>query len=147
MICPICHNKETKVIDKRDSEEQNVTRRRRECLDCKFRFTTYEKIEKLAIKVRKRDGALQDYDREKMINGLILCAEKRLSKEEIEKLVDDIEACILPRKTNEVASVELGRMVLDRLKLADKISYLRFASVFLDFADVNELKKEIEKLE
>lgn len=147
MVCPFCHSKETRVVDKRDNEEVSITRRRRECLSCENRFTTYERVEKLAIKVRKKDGSSQDYDREKLINGVVVCAEKRLSREDIEKIVDDLEAKLTSRKASEISSVELGKMVLDQLKDRDKIAYLRFASVFLDFDSVDELKDEINKIE
>ncbi len=147
MQCPFCKTKETKVIDKRDSEDGTVSRRRRECTECKNRFTTYEKIESLSIKVVKSDGTLQDYDRSKLIRGVGICAQKRLSPDEIEKFVDDIEMAILNRKSTKISSSEIGRLVLNKLKEIDKVAYLRFASVFLEFEDVNEFKDELKKLE
>ncbi len=147
MICPFCSNKDTKVIDKRDSIEDKVTRRRRECNGCKKRFTTYERIEDLKIKVVKKDGTLQDYKREKLERGIRISAQKRIPDEEIEKIVDDIEMKILNRKTNKVAASDLGRMVLTRLKHMDKVAYMRFASVFLDFGDINEFRSELKKIE
>ena len=147
MQCPFCKTKETKVIDKRDSEDGTVSRRRRECTECKNRFTTYEKIESLSIKVVKSDGTLQDYDRSKLISGVGICAQKRLSSDEIEKFVDDIEMAILNRKSTKISSSDIGRLVLNKLKEIDKVAYLRFASVFLEFEDVNEFKDELKKLE
>lgn len=146
MICPYCKATETKVIDKRDSEDGTVSRRRRECLECKNRFTTYEKIESLSLKVVKSDGSLQDYDRSKLIRGVGISAQKRMSAEEIEKLVDDIEMAILNRKSTKISSSDIGRMILSKLKDKDKVAYMRFASVFLEFEDVGEFKKELEKL-
>jgi transcriptional repressor NrdR len=147
MYCPYCQNTETKVVDKRDSDDKSVSRRRRECLSCGKRFTTYEKVEDLKIKVVKKDGRIEDYDRTKLEKGIKISAQKRISEEEIDKIVDDIEIRILNRKTNKVAASDIGRLVLTRLKHTDKISYLRFASVFLDFENLEEFKSEINKLD
>ena len=147
MFCPYCQNKDTRVIDKRDSEDEPVSRRRRECLKCKKRFTTYERIQDISIKVVKKDGTLQDYDREKITRGVTIAAQKRISDEEVEKIIDDIEMRILNRKSNKVAASDIGRMVLTRLKGADKIAYMRFASVFLEFEDLTEFQEELKKLE
>lgn len=146
MFCPYCQHKETRVVDKRDSDDDPVSRRRRECLNCEKRFTTYERIEDIRIKVVKKDGTLQDYDREKISRGVYISAQKRLPDDEVEKIVDDIEMRILNRKSNKVAASDIGRMVLTRLKSADKVAYLRFASIFLDFEDINEFKRELKKL-
>lgn len=147
MVCPFCKAKETKVIDKRDSEDGTVSRRRRECSNCKKRFTTYEKIESLSIKIVKSDGSLQDYDRAKLVRGIGISVQKRLTRDEVEKIVDDIEMKILNRRSTKISSSDIGRLVLNRLKSRDKVAYLRFASVFLEFEDVNEFKKELEKLQ
>lgn len=147
MVCPFCTNKETKVIDKRDSIEEKVTRRRRECISCKKRFTTYERLEEIKIKVIKKDGTIQDYDREKVERGVKISSQKRISDEEVDRIVDEIEMRILNRKTNKVAASDIGRMVLTRLKHTDKIAYMRFASVFLDFGDIKEFSEELKKIE
>jgi len=146
MLCPYCHNTETRVIDKRDSEDSPVSRRRRECQKCGKRFTTYERVEILSVKVVKKDGTLQDYDRDKITRGISISSQKRLTEEEIEKIVDDIEVRILSRKSSKVAASDIGRMVLTRLKLADKVAYMRFASIFLDFENIAEFKKELKKI-
>lgn len=147
MICPYCKNKDTKVVDKRDVEDEPVSRRRRECLACKKRFTTYERVESITLKVVKKDGSIQDYDREKLILGITNCSKGRVEEYDIDKIVDDIEFRLMNRKSSEVSTGDIGRLVLTRLKNKDTISYLRFASVFLDFTDVNEFKDEIKKLE
>lgn len=146
MICPYCHHNETRVVDKRDSDDGAVSRRRRECVKCGKRFTTYERIESLNVKVVKKDGSIQDYNREKLLKGVKISAQKRLSNEEIESLVDDIEMRILNRKSSRVAASDIGRMVLTRLKNTDQVAYMRFASIFLDFEDLDEFKKELEKI-
>ncbi len=147
MFCPYCKNKETKVIDKRDLDDEPVSRRRRECLRCKKRFTTYERIEEIKIKVVKKDGKVQDYDREKLARGIRISAEKRIPDDEVEKIIDDIEMRIMNRKSNKIPASDIGRMVLTRLKHVDKVAYMRFASVFLDFDGLDEFKEELEKLD
>ncbi len=135
------------MVDKRNSDDEPVSRRRRECLGCEKRFTTYERIQELAIKVVKKDGIVQDYDREKLTRGIMISAQKRISDEEIEKIVDDIEMRILNRKSNKVAASDIGRMILTRLKHTDKVAYMRFASVFLELGDIEEFKNELKKIE
>lgn len=147
MMCPYCREKETRVIDKRDSEETFVSRRRRECISCQKRFTTYERVEELKIKVIKKDGSIQDYDREKLHRGIEISSEKRIPDDVLEKIVDEIELKILNRKSNGVPASDIGRMVLTRLKHLDKVAYLRFASVFLDFEGIDEFKEELKKIE
>lgn len=147
MFCPYCKNKETKVVDKRDSDDEPISRRRRECLKCKKRFTTYERIEEIKIKVVKKDGSIQDYDRDKLERGIRISSQKRISDEEIDKIVEEIEARIINRKTNKVAASDIGRMILTRLKHTDKVAYMRFASVFLDFDGVEEFKEELKKID
>jgi transcriptional repressor NrdR len=147
MVCPYCKKPNTKVVDKRDVEDEPVSRRRRECLSCRKRFTTYERVESIDLKVVKKDGSLQQYNREKLILGIGTCTKERLETERIEKIVDDIEFRLMNRKSTEVSTGDIGRMVLTRLKNEDTVSYLRFASVFLDFKDVEEFKNEISKLE
>lgn len=146
MQCPYCRHTETRVVDKRDSDDESVSRRRRECVNCGKRFTTYERIEILSVKVVKKDGSLQDYDKEKLHKGILISAQKRLSDEEIEKIVDDIEMRILNRRSSKVSASDIGRMVLTRLKNYDKVAYMRFASVFLDFDDINEFRNELDRI-
>jgi transcriptional repressor NrdR len=147
MICPYCKNDETKVLETRDVEDEPVSRRRRQCLKCSKRFTTYERVESIKLKVVKKDGSLQDYNREKLILGISTCSKDRVDDTEVERIVEDIEFRLMNRKSTEISTGDIGRMVLTRLKSADTISYLRFASVFLDFKDVEEFRTEIKKLE
>jgi len=148
MRCPYCNHSKSSVLESRDSEDGQVTRRRRECIKCKKRFTTYERVEIIDLKVIKKDGNKEDFDRVKLRYGIKLACEKRnLSDEELEKLIEDIELRLLNRKSVEVSSSDIGRMVLTRLKKFDPVAYLRFASVFLEFDDINEFKKQINKLE
>lgn len=147
MLCPYCKHSETKVLETREAESESVTRRRRECLKCEKRFTTFEKVESIKLKVVKKDGSIQEYNRDKIARGLRITCEKRLEEEEILKIVDEIEYKLLNRKSTTVSTGDIGRMILTRLKNKDNISYLRFASVFLDFGSVEEFKDEIQKLE
>lgn len=147
MLCPYCIRDQTSVLESRDSEDGTVTRRRRKCLKCSKRFTTYERVEVIDLKVVKKDGSLESFDREKIRKGIQLACEKRdVSEEEIEKVVDDIELRLLNRKSTEISSSDIGRMVLTRLKKLDKVAYLRFASVFLEFESVGEFKKIIKEI-
>lgn len=146
MICPYCKKNTTRVVDKRDLEDEPVSRRRRECTNCKKRFTTYERIESIDLKVVKKDGSLQDYSRDKMKLGIMTCTKNRLDTEVVEDIVDDIETKLLNRQSTQVSTGDIGRMVLTRLKSTDAVSYLRFASVFLEFENVEEMEKEIRKL-
>ena len=147
MHCAKCGYEESKVIDSRSIEEGNSIRRRRECLNCSFRFTTYEKIEFTPIIVIKRNGLREQFDREKMLNGILRSCEKRpISLEQIEKIVDDIELELNNSMLREVESNRLGEMVMDRLKPIDEIAYVRFASVYRQFKDINEFKEELNKL-
>ena len=145
MICPYCNNLETKVTDKRDSNE--ITRRRRECLKCEKRFTTYERIE-LDLGVIKKDGKKETFDRNKLYKGIVKSLEKRnLSGEEIDSLVSEIEAKIYRvAKDKDIKSSKIGEIIMDKLKKIDKVAYIRFASVYRDFADVDDFKKEIKIL-
>lgn len=146
MKCAYCGDLETKVVDSRDTEEGWV-RRRRECEKCRKRFTTYEKVESLKLTVLKKDGRSEDYSREKVKSGIMKASEKRpISEEQVESLVDDIEMKLLNRKTAEVSSANIGQTILSRLKRLDKVAYLRFASVFLDFENLDDFKKEINQL-
>lgn len=147
MLCPFCKDKNTKVVDKRDSDEVSITRRRRECTSCGKRFTTYEKAESPTMKVLKKDGSLQHFDKEKIVKGIKIAAQKRISDEEIEAMADEIEIKILNRKSPKVSASDIGRMVLNRLKKVDKISYIRFASVYLGFEGIEDFKSAIREIE
>ena len=147
MHCLKCGCEESKVVDSRMVEESNSIRRRRECLDCKNRFTTYERIEFTPIMVIKKNGVRQQFDRDKIINGMIRSCEKRpVSTQTIEKAVDELEAELNNNMVREIDSTEIGEMVIKKLKELDEIAYVRFASVYRQFKDISEFKKEINKL-
>ena len=147
MHCLKCGCEESKVIDSRMVEESNSIRRRRECLNCKNRFTTYEKIEYTPIIVIKKSGERQQFNRQKIINGLIKACEKRpVSLEQIEKIVDDTEMEINNSLDKEIESAKIGELVIKRLRAIDEIAYVRFASVYRQFKDINEFKKELNRL-
>lgn len=141
--CPYCSFDETRVVDKRDHEDS--TRRRRECLKCNKRFTTYERAEVNLIVVKK-DGTRERYDRNKLLTGIVKACEKRpISQETIEKIVDDIEA-ELRGYGREASSRDIGELVMDKLKKIDKVAYIRFASVYREFSDLAEFEKELRLL-
>lgn len=147
MKCPYCSHPETRVVDKRTSEDLTVARRRRECQKCTKRFTTYERLERIELKVEKKDGRIENYEREKIKSGILKATEKRpVTEEQIEALIDDIEERLLNRKSTQISTSDIGRMVLTRLKKLDKVAYLRFASVFLEFENLDEFKKEMKGL-
>lgn len=147
MRCPYCTSSEVSVLESRDSEDGEVTRRRRKCGKCGKRFTTYERVEVIDLKIVKKDGNREEFNREKIRRGLKLACEKRqVALEDLEKIIDDIELRFLNRKSTEISSSDVGRMILTRLKKLDKIAYLRFASVFLEFDSVAAFKKEIQEL-
>jgi len=143
MNCPFCGCVETKVTNKRDSQE--TIRRRRECLKCGKRFTTYEHIE-IEITVIKKDGRRESYSREKLKNGIIKACEKRpISREDIEKAVTEIEEKLM-KKGGEITSKTIGEFVMKALRKIDKVAYIRYASVYRDFKDLNDFKEEIKEL-
>jgi len=143
MICPYCGHEETKVTNKRDVEK--ITRRRRECLECKRRFTTHERPE-IELIVVKKDSRRENFDREKLKNGMVKACEKRpVSREQIAKSVDKIEE-LLRRKGGEVKSKMIGELVMKSLKKLDKVAYIRFASVYKDFKDIKDFKSEIKEV-
>ncbi len=147
MKCPYCSYAETKVTDKRDSDEVGITRRRRECLKCEKRFTTYERVENLDLVVVKKDGRREQFDRKKLLTGIHKACEKRpVSTEDIEKKVDEIEAEVRKLEGKEISSKEIGELVMRKLKGLDKVAYIRFASVYKEFDDLETFKKELEKL-
>ena len=147
MHCIKCGCEESKVIDSRSIEEGNSIIRRRECLNCKHRFTTYEKIEYTPIVVIKKNGLRQQFDRSKIINGMLRACEKRpVSIEQIEKATDEIEMEINNSLDKEVPASKIGDLVIQKLKEIDEIAYVRFASVYRQFKDINEFKEELNKL-
>ncbi|MFY9214753.1 MAG: transcriptional regulator NrdR [Tissierellaceae bacterium] len=147
MKCPYCDYIETKVVDSRPTDEGQAIRRRRECINCGKRFTTYEKIEEIPIIVVKKDGNRQSYDRNKLLNGIIKSCEKRpVSINDIEQIVDDIEKTLSNSLEKEITSVQIGEMVMDKLKDLDEVAYVRFASVYRQFKDVNSFMTELKKL-
>jgi transcriptional repressor NrdR len=145
--CPYCDFEDTKVIDSRLSETKDAIRRRRECLSCGKRFTTYERREPLKLMVIKRDGSKEPFDREKLRAGLAkACAKQRITEEQIEFIVDEIEAELRDRRRHEVTSRRLGDMVLIRLRRLDMVAYLRFASVYRQYTDVDQFRSELVRL-
>lgn len=148
MNCPYCQSGDTQVLESRDSEDAAVVRRRRQCAKCGKRFTTYERVENIDLKVLKKDGRRENFDQEKILAGIKMACEKRpVDTETLERIVDDIGLRLLNRKSTEVSSSDIGRMVLTRLKKIDKIAYLRFASVFLEFGSLKEFLSQIKELE
>ncbi len=147
MKCPYCRNPETKVTDKRDDDESGITRRRRECLKCEKRFTTYERVEDIELVVVKKDGRREQFDRKKLLTGMQKACEKRpVSTEAIEQSVEQIEVELRKKEGKEASSKEVGELVMKKLKSLDKVAYIRFASVYREFADLESFKKELEKL-
>lgn len=147
MRCPYCGYMESKVIDSRPTDEGARIRRRRECLDCSKRFTTYEIIESLPIVVVKKDKSRETFNREKLLNGLLRACEKRpVSLETLEKAVDGIEAQIQNSLDREVTSVRIGEYAMEKLKAIDEIAYVRFASVYRQFKDINSFHEAISRL-
>lgn len=144
MRCPFCGHLESKVTDSRNATDTNAVRRRRECLACLRRFTTFETVD-LTIQVRKRDGHYEDFQQEKLIKGLdAACRHTRISHDAVRTLADKITADLLERQVREVDTTEIGEMVMDHLKMMDTISYIRFACVYRRFKDVDELRDAIE---
>jgi len=147
MKCPQCAFEEDKVVDSRTTKEGEAIRRRRECLKCGFRFTTYEYIERAPLMVVKKDGRREQYSREKLLGGLVKACEKRpVSLEQLEKAVDDIEALLFAKSKNEVKSTEIGNLVIERLQSLDEVAYVRFASVYRQFKDINQFMSEVRAL-
>lgn len=147
MQCPHCDFEDTKVIDSRLSENKDAVRRRRECLSCGERFTTYERREPLRLMVVKRSGESEPFDRGKLRTGLVkACAKRQVPDEEIEYIVDEIEAELRERRRHEVTSRRLGDMVLVRLRRLDMVAYLRFASVYRQYTNVDQFQSELVRL-
>lgn len=147
MKCPFCGYIESKVIDSRPTDENTRIRRRRECLECGKRFTTYEIIESLPIIVVKKDKSREAFDRDKLLNGLLRACEKRpVSIDTLEKAVDEIEALIQNSLDREVTSLRIGEFAMEKLKGIDEVAYVRFASVYRSFKDINSFREEINQL-
>ena len=147
MKCPFCGYSDSKVIDSRPAEEGSTIRRRRECLACQKRFTTYEIIERLPLVVIKRDGSRQSFDKVKLINGMVRACEKRpVSLSQLEAIADEIEQELQSGLEREVRTVDIGEMVMARLKDVDEVAYVRFASVYRSFKDINTFMEELSKL-
>lgn len=147
MRCPYCNYSETKVLETRETEE-DVTRRRRECLKCAKRFTTYEQIELVNIMILKKDGSREIFNRQKIIKAMQMACQKRpISEEQIEDVASKIESKLRGSAQREIKSKKIGEMVIRQLKRLDQVAYIRFASVYNDFKDIESFKKELEKLE
>ena len=147
MKCPFCAHLESKVVDSRPADEGASIRRRRECLACHKRFTTYETMESLPLMVVKKDGSRQSFDRTKVLAGLIRACEKRpVSYNTLEAMVNEIEQVLQNKMEREVSSAEIGELVMERLKKTDEVAYVRFASVYRQFKDINTFMHELNKL-
>ena len=147
MKCPYCGYKESKVIDSRPAEEGSSIRRRRECLSCAKRFTTYETVESLPIVVIKKDGSRQSFDRQKVLRGMIRACEKRpVSLAELERIADEIEQELQNSMEREIRTADIGEKVMERLRSVDQVAYVRFASVYRQFKDIDTFMAELNKL-
>jgi transcriptional repressor NrdR len=147
MKCPYCGSKDTEVVETRDSEDLETIRRRRACLKCEKRFTTYERIENVSLVVIKKDGKREQFNRDKLKSGIIRSCEKTtVSIDEIEKIVTEIERELRGGDSVEVESKKIGQMVAGKLKKIDKVAYIRFSSVFKRFVDIEDFEKEVKRL-
>lgn len=147
MKCPFCGHPEDRVVDSRETREGEVIRRRRQCVRCERRFTSYEKIEAIPFQIVKRDERREPYDRDKLLEGLrVACRKRPISADAIEKIADDIEATMQESGARETSSGELGNMVMRHLRALDQVAYVRFASVYRRFEDVEEFVRELDQL-
>ena len=147
MKCPYCGYQESKVVDSRHSDDGLRIRRRRECLQCQKRFTTYETVESLPIVVIKRDSSRQQFDRNKILNGMLRACEKRpVALAELEKATDEIEQAIQNSLDREISTEKIGELVMERLKPLDEVAYVRFASVYRQFKDIDSFMRELNKI-
>jgi transcriptional repressor NrdR len=147
MKCPFCGHLQDKVVDSRESKEGDAIRRRRQCLDCKRRFTSYERIDEIPYMVVKKDGRRERFDRQKVLAGLLKACEKRpVSMIQLEAIADNAEMMVQDSSEREVTTSSLGEMIMRELKNLDKVAYVRFASVYLDFKDVQEFMSELKEL-
>jgi transcriptional repressor NrdR len=147
MKCPFCGHMEDKVVDSRESKEGESIRRRRECLKCERRFTSYERIDEIPYMVIKKDGRREKFERQKVLAGVLRACEKRpISMGKMEQIVNEVESFVIDSPERERSSAEVGGMIMEQLKMLDKVAYIRFASVYRDFKDVNEFRAELESL-
>jgi transcriptional repressor NrdR len=147
MTCPFCGHREDKVIDSRESKEGDVIRRRRQCLACERRFTTYERSDEIPFMVVKKDGRREKFDRQKVLNGLLKACEKRpVAMGRLAEMVDAVETRLVETADREITTTEVGELLMDRLQGLDKIAYVRFASVYRDFQDVEAFLNELKHL-
>ena len=147
MKCPFCGFLNDKVVDSRESKEADSIRRRRECLQCAKRFTTYERIDEIPYMVVKKDGRRERFDRQKVLNGLLHACEKRpVAISRLEQIVNDSESYVIDSSERERKTSEIGELIMNRLRKLDKVAYVRFASVYLDFKDVKEFMSELKDL-
>lgn len=147
MRCPFCGKAEDRVVDSRESRDSGTIRRRRECLGCGRRFTTYEKVEEVGYKVVKNDGTRQEFDRSKLLKGLEKACEKRpVSPKQLEEIADAAENLVAEREDREISTKELGAFLMERLHALDQVAYVRFASVYRRFEDVEEFMEELKVL-
>ena len=147
MRCPYCGYQESKVVDSRHSDDGGSIRRRRECLSCAKRFTTYETVESLPLVVIKKDDSRQSFDRNKILNGMVRACEKRpVSMAALEAAVDDIEQTLQNSLEREISTSDIGELVMDHLKALDEVAYVRFASVYRQFKDINTFMQELNKI-
>jgi len=145
--CPFCGHLEDKVVDSRESREGDAIRRRRECLDCGRRFTSYERIDEIPYMVIKKDGSREKFDRQKLLTGLLKACEKRpVNMSQLESVVNELEYFVQEGNDRERSTQELGEIVMERLRSLDKVAYVRFASVYLDFKDIKEFMAELREL-
>lgn len=146
MFCPYCKSSKIRVIDKRDNEDSNTTRRRRECESCDKRFTTYERVAKVLLNVLKRDGSVEEFDREKIKHGILKAIKKRaISTEKIEEVINTVESDLMSREGKTVRSVDIGEIVLREITKIDKLGALLFASVYKEFQSIEDIQKELAK--
>lgn len=147
MNCPFCGHSDNRVVDSRDVRDGSEVRRRRECAGCERRFTTYERVDELPTSVVKRDGRRESFEREKLLNGLLRACEKRpVPRRDLVAIVDAIESTVAARDVREVSSEEIGNMVIEELRALDQVAYVRFASVYRRFEDVNQFMEELKLL-
>lgn len=147
MTCPFCAHREDKVIDSRESKEADVVRRRRECLKCNRRFTTYERIDEIPYMVIKKGGRREKFERQKVLSGLLKACEKRpVSMGKLAEIVDEVESRLAENADRELSTTEIGELLAERLRALDKVAYVRFASVYRDFQDVEAFLGELEAL-
>ena len=147
MKCPFCADPESKVVDSRDSETGETIRRRRECLNCQKRFTTYERIESVPLYVVKKDGRREEFNREKLLSGLVLASKKRdIAPARLEALVEQIENELRSRNVTEVTAMDVGQLAMEHLRKIDEVAYIRFASVYRSFKDAEQMRASIEEV-